>query len=153
MCNDVTKNQGLVFSEVQGDLLSAPHGWALVHCISADYALGAGVAKQIDEQYGMKEKLWQIYDAWDYKSMGPAALPVMDVYNLITKEKCYEKPTLKTLEEALIDLRRLIENDGINKLAMPRIGCGLDRLNWEDVRQLILDVFRDTRVTILVYSL
>lgn len=153
MCDNVTKNPVLVFSEVQGDLLSAPRGWALVHCISADYALGAGVAKQIDERYGMKEKLRKTYGAWDYELMGPAALPVLDVYNLITKEKCYEKPTLKTLEEALIDLRKCIEEYGIDKLAMPRIGCGLDRLNWEEVRQLILDVFHDTRVTILVYTL
>ena len=36
------------------------------------------------------------------------------------------------------------------KIAMPKIGSGLDRLNWQDVEQIIKDVFADTDVEILV---
>lgn len=151
MCE--TCNAKMTFSEIKGDLLSAPRGWALVHCISADFALGAGVAKQIDFQYDMKEKLRQAYGEYDFEGWGPCALPVLDVYNLVTKERYYKKPTLETLGSALLDLRRHIEERGITRLAMPRIGCGLDRLNWDDVRELILETFKNTRVDILVYTL
>lgn len=35
----------MTLTEIQGNLFDAPRGWALVHCISADFALGAGIAK------------------------------------------------------------------------------------------------------------
>jgi|GEM_PF-6892761 hypothetical protein len=38
----------------------------------------------------------------------------------------------------------------LNDLAMPRIGCGLDRLKWERVRRIVEDVFRGAGVNILV---
>ena len=39
---------------------------------------------------------------------------------------------------------------GITKVAMPRIGCGLDRLNWDDVRPMIEEIFKDMDIEILV---
>jgi O-acetyl-ADP-ribose deacetylase (regulator of RNase III) len=45
-----------------------------------------------------------------------------------------------------------VEND-ITKLAMPRIGAGLDKLDWEQVKEVIEDVFEDTDIEITVYVL
>ena len=36
------------------------------------------------------------------------------------------------------------------KIAMPVIGCGLDRLDWSKVSDIIKDVFSDTDIEILV---
>lgn len=33
---------------------------------------------------------------------------------------------------------------------MPRIGCELDKLNWDKVKEIIQEVFVDTDVEILV---
>ena len=41
----------------------------------------------------------------------------------------------------------------IHKVAMPRIGYGLDRQNWSEVKKLIEEVFEDTDIEILVCSL
>lgn len=41
----------------------------------------------------------------------------------------------------------------IQYLAMPKIGCGLDRLQWGKVREIIKDVFNDVNIEILVCSL
>ena len=38
----------------------------------------------------------------------------------------------------------------IKRLAMPKIGCGLDKLKWEDVSKIIKDVFSDTDIEIIV---
>lgn len=38
----------------------------------------------------------------------------------------------------------------INKLAMPIIGCGLDKLKWVDVKALILNKFKNTDIDIVV---
>lgn len=35
-------------------------------------------------------------------------------------------------------------------LAMPKIGCGLDRCSWKDVEQIIKDVFNDTDIKVIV---
>ena len=74
----------------------------------------------------------------------------MNVYNLVTKTRFWHKPTLDSLHEALTDMRMYVVDDGVKKIAMPRIGCGLDKLDWEDVSQIIQEVFRDTDVEILV---
>lgn len=39
---------------------------------------------------------------------------------------------------------------GITKLAMPKIGCELDRLEWEKVKNIIKEVFADVDIEIVV---
>lgn len=41
----------------------------------------------------------------------------------------------------------------VNKIAMPKIGCGLDKQNWSDIKPLIEKVFGDTDIEIVVCSL
>ena len=43
--------------------------------------------------------------------------------------------------------------NGIKKIAMPLIGCGLDRLEWEDVKTIIINTFQDTDIEILICRL
>ena len=39
----------MIITEVTQDLFTVPQGYYLAHCISGDYALGAGIAKVFDE--------------------------------------------------------------------------------------------------------
>lgn len=133
------------------DLFTVPQGYYLAHCISADFALGAGIAKVFDNVYNMRFKLFRMYD--EYKYQGGDALLVDNVFNLVTKPKCYHKPTYDSLREALESMRAQMELFAVTKLAIPMIGCGLDRLNWEDVYAIIEDVFADSNVDILVCQL
>lgn len=54
------------------------------------------------------------------------------------------------LEDAKILRCEGIMSDENVKFAMPRIGCGLDRLQWDKVKTIIEEVFADTDVEILV---
>lgn len=130
------------------DLFTVPQGYYLAHCISADFALGAGIAKVFDEVYNMRFKLFREYDAFKYE--GGDALLIDNVFNLVTKPKCYHKPTYDSLREALVEMREQMEMLSVTKLAIPTLGCGLDKLQWEQVRSIIEDVFSDTNVEILV---
>jgi len=47
-------------------------------------------------------------------------------------------------------MKQICLENNIKKIAMPVIGCGLDRLNWNDVSEQIKDVFADMDVEILV---
>lgn len=51
----------MIYKEEQRDLLQVPQGYMIAHCISADFALGAGVAKQIDSVFNMREALNLMY--------------------------------------------------------------------------------------------
>jgi O-acetyl-ADP-ribose deacetylase (regulator of RNase III) len=45
------------------------------------------------------------------------------------------------------------EEHTVKKLAMPRIGCGLDRLDWNKVRDMIKEIFKDMKVELTIYTL
>lgn len=130
------------------DLFTVPQGYYLAHCISADFALGAGIAKKFDEVYNMRFKLFRGYD--DYIYDGGDALLVDNVFNLVTKPKCYHKPRYEAVREALETMKYIMDINAITKLAIPKIGCGLDRLSWSEVYDIICEVFEDTDVEILV---
>ena len=39
---------------------------------------------------------------------------------------------------------------GATKLAMPKIGCGLDKLSWSQVYDIICEVFEDMDIDIVI---
>lgn len=80
--------------EIRGDLFEADgvKGFStprvpIVHCISADYVLGAGIAKKIEKRYKIKQSL-RIYGSHKY----PDCLVVNNIINLVTKDIYYNKP-------------------------------------------------------------
>lgn len=145
----------MLITEVQKDLFTVPQGYYLAHCISGDYALGAGIAKKFDEVYNMRFKLHRDYaisEGDKFANVGRALL-IDNVFNLVTKERCFHKPTYDELYNTLIDMREKCEEYGITKLAMPLIGCGLDKLEWDSVKDIIENVFEQTDIEILVCKL
>lgn len=139
------------------DLFTVPDDYFLCHCVSADFALGAGIARRFAE-LGVKEELKAMAALqggiqWDGVGF---CIPTLaprphGTFNLVTKEKYNYKPTLRTLRQALADMADddwLYESDA--KIAMPKIGCGLDKLNWSDVEPLIQSIFANTNIEILV---
>lgn len=139
--------------EKQMNLFDIPNDYILVHCISSDFALGAGIAKQF-AKYGVKNYLKNhcrsIWNGNGYCIPSPIN-NYRGVFNLVTKEKYYNKPTYETLTQSLIDMKsKLYKLNGDIKLAMPYIGCGLDKLEWEKVKKIIEEVFKDTEIIIVV---
>lgn len=143
----------MTIREEQRDLFTVPTDYILVHCISADLVMGAGIAKEFTRR-GVKAQLQR-----DYQDIEVGDCLVSDTtgwraeLNLVTKEKYWQKPTYETMRMALEDTKSLYEEimsyENV-KLAMPRIGCGLDRLQWDKVKAIIEEVFADTDVEILV---
>ena len=142
----------MIIKEEVMDLFTVPQGYYLAHCISGDYALGAGIAKQFVENYNMRFKLHKNYpipDGEKFANVGQALL-VDNVFNLVTKARVFHKPTYESLYDTLLDMRIQCEDLDISRLAVPLLGCGLDRLNWEQVKDVIEDVFDSTDIEILV---
>ena len=63
------------------------------------------------------------------------------IYNLVTKEKFSYKPGLSTLATTLQNMKAHATMHGVSTIAIPKIGCGLDRLNWQDVVKFLRNIF------------
>ena len=153
----------MIIKEVKKDLFTVSKDYALAHCISADFKLGAGIAKEFDRLFDARQKLFSVFPGswiprWDKtqeRFRGGSIILFGDrtFFNLVTKRNYWDKPTLTTIENALIWMKEQCENHYITKLAMPRIGCGLDKCDWSDVKPLIEKVFADTDLEIVVCNL
>ena len=141
----------MYLEERKQDLFKMSNDYFLVHCISADFALGAGIAKDFNEKFNIKNKLMQRHGNLRFKLSTVGTCILVDkVFNLVTKQRCFGKPTYDNLVSSLKDMKNICNLNRIKKLAMPRIGCGLDKLDWNKVRQIILDTFEDTDIEIVV---
>lgn len=143
----------MIYKEEVRDLFSVSEDYYLAHCISADFGMGKGIVVEFNKRFDMKNKLQTKYSNFvnDYHHYryGGMALIEGRVVNLITKERYWQKPTYETLRNALNIARIRLPLD-CKKIAMPVIGCGLDRLEWSKVSDIIKDVFYDTNIEILV---
>lgn len=140
--------------EIKGNLFTSPIK-NYCQCISADFVMGAGIAVQFNSLFNTKENLIKRFGdcRTSFKSMGGLCLKDGCVYNLVTKLNVWDKPTLLTMRNALIDLKHKAAANGVNEFSIPRIGCGIDGLNWEDVKEVIRDVFKDTETKFYCYYL
>lgn len=150
----------MIYKEEKRDLFSLSREYMLVHCISADYALGAGVAKVFRDRYKVKDALMLLDNRNVWNNTGRCqVVNVMNengesifVANLVTKHRYYHKPTYDTLQEALRDLKQqlTLNYPDIQKIGMPLIGCGLDKLKWDKVSEIIQQEFDSTNLEITV---
>lgn len=157
----------MIYREETRDLFSVPDSYYLAHCISADFALGAGIATEFNKRFDMRKKpteyafsclgqsnFEQMYihtqQAKCIYGLQNGCVLIDRVFNLITKKRFYHKPTYESINHALNMMRLICEDNNINKIAMPLIGCGLDNLRWSEVSKIVKDVFQDTDVEILV---
>lgn len=135
-------------------LFDVPDEYHLAHCISSDFALGKGIAKEFVMRFNTKRMLHDAYGGYyayfiENRLLGDC-LKTGRVLNLVTKVNYYDKPTLMTMRVALTKCRMVCKINGIRKIAMPKIGCGLDRLKWDDVQKIVSEVFENTDIEIVV---
>lgn len=138
--------------EICGDIFKAtPKYFALAHCVSADLRMGRGIAVRFRQLFGKVDEL-----ARQKQLPGGCAHIVVNgrcIFYLVTKQRCFHTPKYLHLRMSLQKMRDTVEEYGIDSVAMPRIGSGLDGLKWNLVRAIIEDVFRDSPVLIHVYYL
>ena len=128
------------------DLFKYQNSHYLVHCISSDFKLGAGIAVEFNKRYSMRQKLFSTNQISKY----PNCILVDNVFNLVTKELYYLKPSYCSLQRSLDLMKNIVVENNIKLLAMPKIGCGLDRLQWDKVKFMIEETFADLDVEIII---
>lgn len=146
--------------EVNNQLVK--HGeqpYCLAHCISADFGMFGGIVVGFNERWDMKSRLIKNYGNVlnKFRTCGGFVIPeeVIDskvtiVYNMITKPVVNSLPTYENLTQSLLLLREDMKNKKLTRLAIPKIGCGIDGLEWNNVSEIIKWVFQNTDIEILV---
>ena len=129
---DSLKKEGLpvMYREIRRDLFKTDPSWVVAHCISADAALGAGIAKQFRNRFPKM--------SYEIATQNPSVPDIIRyvtphwcvVYNLVTKRKYWQQPTRPNLNASLDLLIAQMRAHGETKLAIPMIGAGLDKLAW-----------------------
>ena len=109
------------------------------HCISRDCKLGAGIAKLFRQRFGRVDEL---------RGSKVGEVSVLEIsgrfiYNLVSKDRYWDRPGYEVLEQCLVAMREHALLHQVECIGLPRIGCGLDGLNWELVRGLLDKVKSD----------
>ena len=143
-----TQSTEVKITEKEVDLFASPDNFALCHCVDATLRMDKGIAVEFRKRFKSTEKLME----QNPKTGDVATLNINGqfVYYLVTKDKCDAKPTYKNLFSSLSKIKMHMEKNNLSKLAMPKIGCGLDGLQGEIVRQMVKFIFSGTKTEILV---
>lgn len=121
--------------------------YSIVHCISSDLAMGYGAAGELNELLNLKDA---ILEKGYVKGTYPFVVYAKDVFNLITKQAFNNKPKYETMDSVLSTLSKACNKLDVKKIAMTRLGCGIDGLDWNKVLNLIIKNFQNYDIEILV---
>lgn len=142
---------------VEGDMLINAYGaQAFAHGVNCAGVMGAGIAAQLKRYYPdmfgeyraacLRGDL-KLGDVQVWKNKNGFA-----ILNLGTQSRPGAPAELLALHIALSSTRYLLDESRIASLAMPRIGCGLGKLEWKVVRPLVQQMFEQWQGMVYVYE-
>ncbi|KAJ8980647.1 hypothetical protein NQ317_011843 [Molorchus minor] len=141
-----------VTREEQRDLFQVPAEFALAHCVAQDLQMSRGIAAAFKEKFGNVDELRrQRPEVGDVLQLGGDETS-RRVFYLVTKHLSRDKPTYENVWESLISLRGALLSQEVTHLAIPKLSCGLDGLNWRVVRNMLEVLFQFTGIEVLVCS-
>jgi len=129
----------------KGDILNADVE-ALVNTVNTEGVMGKGIALEFKEAF---PKNYEIYREACYN--GKVRVGEMLVYatdkitfphyiiNFPTKKEWKKPSKIEYIENGLKDLVNVIQDNKIKSIAIPPLGCGNGKLNWNEVKLLIVD--------------
>lgn len=126
--------------DMKGDLFSFCKDMPIAHCIDATAKMGKGIAVDVAKRFPKPSPSSRFCAKRTINDAGEVC------YHLITKYFHFDKPTYESLSQALCGLALMLKRDRVSRIAIPRLGCGLDRLDWAKVRPLIERTLKDTVV-------
>ena len=71
----------------------------------------------------------------------------------MTKERFCDKPDLSTLSKTLETMKIHSSTNGVSTIAIPKLDCGRDQMNWQEVVKILRDNFAYAGLQIVVYTL
>lgn len=145
---------------VSGDLFENAFAMqAFAHGCNCQGSMGAGIAvgfilryPEMFEQYRSRcnanPREFNLGDCWLWKAEGQPS-----VFNLGTQEGVWRaRASYEAIETALTAMGTHADSEGIDSIAIPRIGVGYGGLSWKKVRVIVERVFADRPGRLVVYE-
>lgn len=140
---------------IEGDLFSVTQG-AIGHGVNCRGVMGAGIAKPIKNKY--PEMYAEYRELCRTGKLKPGGFfPWFDeesglwVYNLASQDKPGADARLEWLSEAAGAALDHAASQGFSTVNIPRIGCGIGGLEWEDVACSLTQLERNRNGYFTVY--
>lgn len=132
-----------------GDLLKEETD-AIVNTVNCVGIMGKGIALQFKQRWPQNFKAYAA--ACKREEIKPGKMFIYDfgewarpqfIINFPTKKHWRGDSKIEYIEEGLHDLVEQVKRLGIRSIALPPLGCGNGGLDWDTVRGLVFDAFKD----------
>ncbi|XP_050503035.1 ADP-ribose glycohydrolase OARD1-like [Diabrotica virgifera virgifera] len=139
-----------VTTKVQQDLFSVPENVSLAHCVTQDVEMTKGISSVLNRNFGLLDeqqpkvgRVLRLEDGSRY------------LLYILTRKSYTDRPSYENIWRALTNLKKIVCNYDITNLAWkiitsPKIGHGVENLDWKIVRSILEVVFRETGIRITV---
>jgi O-acetyl-ADP-ribose deacetylase (regulator of RNase III) len=154
--NFALRNLNMSVRLVTGDMLHPAAPKAVAYGCNAMGAHGKGIPELV---YARWPDVSVVYKAF-CRAQGVSALGQCfswgygdhTIFGLVIQRTWRGRANLDAIRDALGRMVVMAEALGVNEVSIPRIGTGLNGLDWPDVRAVIEDVARASRVTLVVFD-
>ncbi len=149
-----------MITKVTGDILLSG-AQAIVHGVAPHDHFNQGLALALREQFPAMAKDFRHFCHQQNPKSGGAWLwagPERVIINLMTQEAAADerahpgKATTSHISHALKALRKIIEDENITSLALPRLATGVGGLSWDEVEPLIEQALGDLEIPVIIYE-
>lgn len=132
-----------------GDLLK-DKSEAITNTVNCVGVMGKGIALQFKQRWPRNFKAYA--DACKHKGIKPGKVFIYDmgqweepryIINFPTKAHWRGDSKIEYVESGLRDLIEQVERLGIKSVALPPLGCGNGGLEWNKVKRVILEAFKN----------
>ena len=137
-----------------GDILSSS-AQCLVNTVNCEGFMGKGIAYQFKEKFPENNKNYVAACKAGKFAVGKVLFFEEEgriIANFPTKDKWREKSQYSYIEAGLDALVKGIHEKKITSLAIPPLGCGNGGLDWNVVKQMIVQKLQNLTIEIIVYE-
>ncbi len=149
-----------MIKEVNGDILLS-NATAIAHGVAPNDHFSNGLALSLREEYPDMYKDFRQHcrktslkpgQAWLWKSTGKQIVNLMTQEPPKTANSNPGKASIIHVNHALRELVRLIENENLESVALPRLATGVGGLDWDEVRPVIYHYLESLDAKVYLYT-
>lgn len=136
----------------KGDIFATP-AMGKAHGCNLAGAMGAGIAVQFRQnfprmfhEYRLRvlRGMYQLGDVFAWKEGNQT------VYNLMTQAHWKTAATLPAIRASVGTMLKHAEIYRVPEILIPRVGAGLGALDWQDVKEVLIELAEDSPISLRV---
>ena len=137
-------------TEIEMNIMAAPQGYYLATAISRDKKFQVGLPALFEKNYKISKKMDRLESQLGEEIQVGDACLIDNVYLLVVKYSSYDEPIREALIDAISAMHDNMDALMVDKLAIPKLCCGKNGLEWDDVKSILESEFQNRDVDILV---